>query len=213
MQQRPELQRHLDAIKQSATMNKQALAQYQWQEQQTVSVKGDVKKQQLYQVQMGPDGKPQKTLMGPQEASSDTGCKHGLKHRVVEKKKEEYKDYGEQIADLARSYAQPDPQRLQQAYQQGNLMLGTAGTPNEVRMVIKNYVKPGDTVTLDFDHARKVIRDMQISSYLESPSDAVTISSQYSQLPDGTNHLANMQVNGKSKQLTVTMQNSNYQKM
>jgi hypothetical protein len=67
-------------------------------------------------------------------------------------------------------------------------------------------------MTLDFDSARKVIHDMQIASYLDSPSDTVTISAQYSQLPDGTNHISKMQVNGVTKQLTVTMQNSNYHK-
>jgi hypothetical protein len=212
--QNPELQKHLQAIKQSAAMNKEALARYQWQEQQTVSIKGEVKKQELYQVQMGPNGKPQKTLVGPQDSSdSESGRRRGLKRKIVEKKKEEYKDYAEQIAELARSYAQPDPQRLQEAFQQGNVTLGSGGAPNQVRMVIRNYEKPGDSVTLDFDRARNVIHDMQIASYLASPSDAVTISAQYSQLPDGTNHVSKMQVNGVTKQLTVTMQNSNYQKI
>ena len=43
------------------------------------------------------------------------------------KKKAEYKEYGEQIADLARQYTQPDPDRLQQAYQQGNISLQLGG--------------------------------------------------------------------------------------
>jgi hypothetical protein len=32
-------------------------------------------------------------------------------------------------------------------------------------------------------------------------------------LPDGTNHVSTMQINGVSKNLLVTTQNSNYQKM
>jgi hypothetical protein len=31
-------------------------------------------------------------------------------------------------------------------------------------------------------------------------------------LPDGTNHVSTMQINGVSKELTVTSRNSNYQK-
>jgi len=210
--QNPEVQQRVAAVKQSAAMNKQALSHYTWQEQQTVSIKGDVKKQESFQVQMGPDGKPQKTPLDPQ-AATDSGRKHGLKHKVVEKKTEEYKDYAQEMADLARSYVQPDPQRLQEAFQQGNVAIASGGAPNEVQLVIKNYVKPGDSMTLRFDQARKAIQSMQIQSYLEKPSDAVNISAQLSQLPDGTNHVANMEVNGQSKQLTVAVRNSNYQKM
>jgi hypothetical protein len=52
----------------------------------------------------------------------------------------------------------------------------------------------------------------QNNSYLKDPSDAVTISAQYAQLPDGTNHVATATINGVSKELTINEQNSNYQK-
>ena len=52
-------------IQQSAAANKERLAHYTWQETQTVSLKGEVKGTTLYQVQMGPDGKPQKTDLSP----------------------------------------------------------------------------------------------------------------------------------------------------
>ena len=127
--------------KKSMAANKQALSHYTWQEQQTVSLKGEVKKQQLFQVQNGPDGKPQKTLVGPPpEQQAPSGGE--LKRQVVEKKKEEFKDYAQQIAELAQSYAQPEPGRLQQAFAQGNAMLGSVGVPGEIKLVIHNYVKP-----------------------------------------------------------------------
>ncbi len=211
--QNPELQQRLNEVKQSAAHNKQALAQYSWQEQQTTNIKGDVKKQELFQVRLGPDGKPQKTELEQMPQSSGGGRQHGLKHHVIEKKKGEYQEYGQQIAALAQAYAQPDPERLQQAYQQGNLMLGSAGAPGEVKMVIKNYIKPQDQVTLVFSQSAKAIQSLQISSYLSDPKDAVNIFAQFSQLPDGTNHVSTMQINGVSKQLTVATQNSNYQKM
>jgi hypothetical protein len=211
--QNPQVQERLAEVKQAAAQNKQALAHYTWQEQQTVSIKGEVKKQEMFQVQMGPDGKPQKTPMDPQQPASSEGRKHGLKHHVVEKKTEEFKDYAQQIAALASSYATPDPQKLQEAYQSGNLTIGSGGAPGEVKLLIKNYLKPNDSVTMVFNRAQKGIQSLQIASYLDSPSDAVTISAQFSKLPDGTNHVSSMTVNGVSKQLTVAVQNSNYQKM
>jgi hypothetical protein len=211
--QNPQVQEHLAEIKQSAAQNKQALSQYTWQEQQTISIKGDVKKQQMFQVHMGPDGKPQKTELMQEPSSADGGRKHGLKHHAVEKKKEEFEDYAHSIAALAQSYAQPDPGKLQQASEQGNLMMGSAGAPGEVKMVIKNYVKPNDSVELVFNKEQKAIQSMQISSYLDDPSDAVKILVTFAKLPDGTNHVATTNIDGVKKQLTVVTQNSNYQKM
>ena len=80
----------------------------------TTSIKGEVKKQQLFLVSVGPDGQQQKTPINAQPAAQASGGP--LKRRIVAKKTAEFKDYGEQIADLARQYTQPDPDRLQQAY-------------------------------------------------------------------------------------------------
>ena len=205
MSQNPQLQERVAEIKQAMSLNKQVLAQYTWQEQQTVSVKGEVKKQELFQVHIGPDGQQQKTNLDPDQDSA--GRRHGIKHRI----EEDYENYGKQIAALAQSYAQSDPGRLQQLYEQGNVLLGSAGASNEVKVVIQGYQKPGDSVTLVFNKAQQAIQSLQISSYLNDPQDAVTISAQYAQLPNGPNHVATMIVNGISKQLTVNIQNSNYQ--
>ena len=210
--QDPNLQQKGAQIKEAMAANKQALSHYTWQEQQTVSIKGEVKKQQLFQVQNGPDGKPQKTLVGPPpEQQEPSGGR--LKRHVVEKKKEEFKDYAQQIAELAQSYAQPEPGRLQQAFAQGNAMLGSGGAPGEIKLVIHNYVKPNDTVTMTFNTAENAIQGLEIASYLDDPKDAVNITAQFARLPDGTNHVANMLVNGVSKELTVNIENSNYQKL
>src|SRR5258708_28940554 len=84
--QNPQLQERVTEIKQAAALNKQTLAQYTWQEQQTISIKGNVKKQKLFLVRLGPRGKPTKTEINPQDQTS-SGCKPRFKHRIVEKKK------------------------------------------------------------------------------------------------------------------------------
>jgi hypothetical protein len=211
--QYPELQQKLAAVKEAAAKNKQALAQYAWTERQTISLKGEVKKQTTYEVRLGPDGQPQKTEVAAMPQSSGGRREGRLKEHVKEKKKEEFEEYGQQLAALAHQYAQPDPQRMQQAFQQGNLTLGSAGAPGEIRMVIKNYIKPNDNVTLVFNQQTKALQSLQVASYLKDPKDAVEISAQFAQLPDGTNHVANMIINGVSKKLTVATQNSDYQKL
>jgi hypothetical protein len=206
--QNPALQEKLAAIKQSSAANKQALAHYTWLEQQTISLKGEVKKTQQFQVQMV-NGQQQKTELNPQPAAQPSGGR--LKQRIVEKKTEEFVEYGQQIAALAKQYSQPDPQTLQQAYQQDHISIQPNGSAGTVSLIIKSYLKPNDSVTLVFNEQNKALQGAKVASYLTDPSDAVTVAVQYAKLPDGTNHVATIQVNGVTKQLGVAIQNSNYQ--
>ena len=207
--QNPALQEKLTAIKDSSAANKQALAHYTWLEQQTISLKGEVKKTQQFQVQIGPDGQQQKTELNPQPAPQPSGGR--LRQHVVAKKTDEFEAYGQQIAALGKQYAQLDMQALQQAYQQGNVSMQPDRAAGTVSLIIKSYQKPNDSVTLVFSQQQKAIQSVQVASYLTDPGDAVTIAVQFAKLPDGTNHVATMQVNGVSKQLGVMTQNSMYQ--
>jgi hypothetical protein len=206
--QNPALQEKLAAIKQASAANKQALAHYTWLEQQTISLKGEVKKTQQFQVQMV-NGQQQKTELNPQPPAQPSGGR--LKERIIEKKTEELVAYGQQIAALAKQYAQTDPQALQQAFQQGNISMQPNGSTGTVGLIIKSYLKPNDSVTLVFSEQNKALQSVKVATYLTDPSDAVTVAVQYAKLPDGTNHVATMQVNGVAKQLGVAIQNSNYQ--
>jgi len=205
--QNQQLEEKLMALKQHQEINKQKLAQYTWQETETISIKGEVKDTKVYQVQMV-NGQQQKTEISNQQAQQG-GREGRLKEHVVEKKKEEYQDYGQQIGALAKQYTTPNPEALMQAKQAGNISLvpgnGTAS------LVVKNYVKQGDSITFTLDPQSKQLQDVRVASYLNDPSDAVTISAGFAQLPDGTNHVASTLINGVSKQLTVNEQNSNYQ--
>jgi hypothetical protein len=207
--QNPAMAQKVAEIKQAAAANKQALARYTWQEQQAISLKGEVKKTVSYQVSIGADGQQQKVELGSSAAPPPSGGR--FKQRIVAKKTDEFQQYGQQVAALAKQYTQPDPQLLQQAYQQGNVSIQPGGAPGTVALVIKNYIKPGDSMTLVFDEAQKAIQSLQVSSYLTDPKDAVTMAVQFAKLPSGVNHVATVQIDGVSKQMTVAIQNLNYQ--
>ena len=208
--QNPQLEEKLMALKQNQAANKQKLAQYTWTETETISIKGNVKDTKTYQVQMV-NGQPQKNEVDNQQASSGGGRQGRVKERVIEKKKSEFQEYGEQIGALAKQYTTPNPELLMQAKQAGNISLQPGG--GTVALVIKNYVKPGDSVTLTIDPESRQLQSINVNSYLSDPKDAVTISAQFGQLPDGTNHVTTTMIDGVSKQLTVNDVNSNYQKM
>lgn len=200
-------------VKAALVKNKQQLAQYTWMEQDIISLKGEERKEELFQVRLGPDGKAQKTNLDPAAMSDDERHRHGLKAHIVEKKKEEYKEYADSMKNLMQQYVPPDKSLLDQAYQKGNVMIGPAGVPDELRLVITNYLKPQDSMTLVFDRQKKQLLSIAIASYLDDPSDAVKLNVQFSSLPDGTNHISTLVIDGVSKQLSVTLTNTNYQKL
>ncbi len=84
--QNPELKEKVAELKAQSAQNKQALMQYTWQEQDTISIKGEVKKQNIYQVRLGPDGQPQKTDLNPQppqQAQQPSGRRGRVKEKIV----------------------------------------------------------------------------------------------------------------------------------
>jgi len=208
--QNQELQERVAEMKEAAAKNKQAMVQYTWVEQINISLKGEQKKQEHFQVRLGPDGKPQKTSLDPPAEPTESGGR--LKKHMIEKKKEEYKEYAEQMKALAQQYVPPDREMIQQAYAQGNITLGSvAGAPGELQLVIHNYLKPQDSMTLVFDKTQKELLRLQIASYMDDPKDAMNLTVQFSRLPDGPNHVSSMVIDGVSKQLNIATQNSNYQ--
>ena len=208
MAQSQQVEEKLMAFRQNQAANKQKLAQYTWQETETISIKGEVKDTKVYQVQMA-NGQQQKTEVSNQ-AAQQGGREGRLKKHVVEKKKEEFQEYGRSIGALAKQYTTPNPDALMKAKQAGNISLSPgSGTVN---LVIKDYVKAGDSVTFTIAEQSKQLQSVAVNSYLNDPKDAVKISAQFGQLPDGTNHVASTLINGVSKELTVNDVNSNYQK-
>ena len=204
--QSQQMEQKLAAIQQAQAANQQKLAQYTWQETETIAIKGSVKDTKIYQVQMV-NGQQQKTLVNNEQAQSG-GHESRFKERIIQKETEEYEQYGQQIGALAKQYTTPNPEALMQAKQQGNVSIQPgAGT---VSLVIRNYMKQGDSMTMTISEQTHSPVSLQVNSYLNDPNDAVKISAQFAKLPDGTNHVATTQVDGVSKHLTVTDQNSNY---
>ncbi len=201
-----ELQQKLAALKQSAAANQQRLHKYQWTEVQQVTYKGDTKPQQQFMCQYGPDGKVQKFPMSPQQQPS--GGK--LKQRMVEKKKDEMAQYMDQVKSLLAMYVPPNPQKMQQAMQAGNVSLSRDAGAGLVNLTFKNYEQPGDQMVVAFDPNAKKIVNLNINTYMGETKDAVTLIVDFSSLPDGTNYAEKTVLNVAAKQIVVTTLNTNY---
>ncbi len=205
-----DMQARMMELKESMAKNKAALATYTWKETTTISLKGEVKKVQHYQVREGSDGKPQKTSLDPAQAPQQPQGGR-LKQRVVAKKKEEFEDYAEKMKTTAGMYVPPDKDLIQAAYQKGNVAFAPDG--GNVKITFTNYVKPGDSMTILFDKAKKQISSISIKTYMDDPSDGLTLNVTFDSLPDGTSHVSSTTVDGQSKELVVASVNGDYQKL
>jgi len=203
-----EVQEKLAAVKQAAAENKQKLQQYTWTETTQLTLKGDPKPPTQNSCRYGPDGQIQKTPIGPPPQPPSGGR---MKQRVIEKKKEEMKDYMQDVKGVLAMYVPPDAQRMQQAYQAGNVALNPV--PGAVNLVFTNYAQPGDKMSLTFDTATKKITTLSVDTYMGETKDTVTLQVQMGSLPDGTNYAQQTVLNASAKNLTVTTTNSNYQKL
>jgi len=201
-------------VQESMTVNRLLLAQYKWMEQDTFSVNGSEKKEELYNVQLDANGNPAKIPVNPGAVSPADRQQRGLRGAIKEHKIEEYTDYMRDIQGLVEQYLPLQKDTLQAAYQQGKITIGTVpNMPGEYRVIVANYVKPGDNMTLVMNREQKALVSLSISSYLSNTKDAVTVNAQYATVPGGPNHVATQIINGVSKKLKITVTNVSYQKM
>jgi hypothetical protein len=203
-----ELQQKLAAVKQAAAENKQKLRQYQWIETTQLTLKGDAKPPTKNSCQYGPDGKVQKTTIGPPPEQPSGGR---MKQKIIAKKKAEMKDYMQDVKAVLSMYVPPDPQKMQAAYQAGKVSLNPV--PGAVNLIFTDYAQPSDKMTLTFDTATKKITSLSINTYMGEEKDAVTLQVTMGNLPDGTSYEQQTVLNATAKQLVVTTTNSNYQKL
>jgi hypothetical protein len=203
-----DLQEKVAAAKEAAAQNQQKLHQYQWTETTKLTLKGDEKPPTLAMCQYGPDGKVQKTEMGPSPAPPSG---RRMKQKIVEKKTGEMKEYMGQVKNLLGMYVPPDPQRMQAAFQAGKVSLTLASGGGPAQIVFKDYAQPGDQMTLSFDTAAKKISAVNVNTYMDEPKDVVTLGVKFSSLPDGTSFPEQTVLDATAKKLQVTTTNSGYQ--
>ncbi len=202
-----ELQQKVAAVKQSAAENQQKLHQYQWTETTQLTLKGDAKSPTQAMCQYGPDGKVQKTPLGPPPAPPSGGR---MKQKIVANKKEEMQDYMGQVKSLLALYVPPDPQRMQQAFQSGKASVIPNASSGVAQIAFKDYAQPGDQFTLSFNAAAKKISSVNVNTYMDDPKDTVTLAVQFASLPDGTNYAEKTVLDATAKKLVVTTTNSGY---
>ena len=204
-----EVQQKLAAGMQSAAHNQQALRSYSWIEKVELSHKGEVKNTAVNSCRYGPDGKVQKTPIVQPEPPQK---KRGLRGKIVEKKTGEMKAELEAAVALVHHYVPPDAGQMQVVMNAGTASLAQAG-PGALVLKFPGYDRAGDSLSLTFDSAAKVLRQMDVSTYLDDPQSPVTLKVALQSLPGGVNYPGSVVLGMPARQIEVRVTNSTYQKL
>ena len=207
--QAQDIQQKLAAAKQAAALNQKALRSYSWLEKTELSLKGEVKNTKVDMCKYGPDGKIQKTaVVEPAPAKK----KRGLRGKVVAKKTGEMKEELEAAVALVQQYVPPSPDLMQVVMNAGTASLSQAG-PGFAALKFPGYVKTGDALTLTFESAVKTLHQIDVTTWLDEPENAVTLKVTMQAMPDGISYPGSIVFALPKRQLEVKITKSNYQKL
>ncbi len=196
------------ALKANIETSKIILRQYQWIQTTTVSMNGDVKSTKVERCYYGADGSLQKVEISDEQAPQRQGL---LFRRIKEQKKEEMTDYMKSAVALVKSYVPPSSSLIQNCKDNGNVSLQPL-SGGRARIVLKNYIKPGDTYAIELNLHDNRPLGLRVSTYVNDPSDVVSMNAEMGRLDNGTTYTSLITLNAESKGMTVTVKNSGYQR-
>ena len=206
--QQEELEQQVAALKTEVAASQAALHQYEWIETTVISINGEEKARTEKQCYYGADGVLQKVDVGPVPEEEH---KRGIRGRIAEKKKAEMTDYMKSAVALVKTYVPPDPAKLQAVRDAGDVTIQPKDG-NRVRLAFANYEKPGDSLAIEVDLSTHKPTGISVATYLDGPSDAVTMGVIMSTLEDGTVYPSTTTLDAQAKNLVVTTTNSGYRK-
>jgi len=201
------VEQRVAALKQSIAESHARLRRYEWIETTIISVKGEEKDRKEQRCYYGADGKVQKVLLSDEKAAAPSGGR--LKKKIVANKTSEMKDYMESAATLIHRYVPPDPTDIDSAKKREKVAI-KPGQGGRVRLEFTDYIQPGDVMDVDVDATANALVGVNVNSYVDKPDDAVTLAVGFAALPDGASYNPQITLDAKSKNITVTIQNSGH---
>ena len=78
---------------------------------------------------------------------------------------------------------------------------------------MKEYLKAGDSLTLDLDPATNRLLGVGVNTYLDKPEDVVTLAVQMNTLADGAFYAAQTTLDATAKNIKVVITNSGHKPM
>jgi hypothetical protein len=115
--------------------------------------------------------------------------------------------------ELVHSYVPPAPGLIQQSINAGKLGMQLLEPGRRVRLNFGDYLKPGDSLGVDIELPTNRLMAVAVTSYLDSPADAIALNVTMSMLPDGTIYAERSSLDAKAKGLNVTVENTGHRRI
>ena len=195
-------QKFAQAMKQNAI----ALRQYTWKSQTQIRKEGEVKSTRLYSSRYAADGSIVQLLLEEHSASLP---KFGIRGMVAKKKKAEAQELIEGLQKLAKSYGELPPAKMQEFMAGAKVSLETNAAQPLLRLEGANVLQPGDSMIIWVDANSRRQRRIEINSSFEAKP--VRIVTEFKDLPQGPTYMARSVVDYPHEELTLTMENFEYE--
>ena len=190
-------------VTQARQANAALMRQYSWTSRTEVINQGQVKDLRLDAVTYGPGGQLQRTVMNDQSAPLPFGF---LRRRIAEIERQKVEEYLTGLRDLLEQYTLPTAGKVQDF-----MSRATATGPDAsglFEMTGQNVVYAGDTFSLWVNPRTRHVQRIQVSTTFQG--DPVSLTATFKTLPSGLNHVAFAEVIVPAKQLSVQVQNFDY---
>jgi hypothetical protein len=190
--------------------NTAKLKQYTYMQKTQVYFKGELRTTKLSQVHF--DSTTGERIVVPMnsgdaEQQPEQGRGGRLRARIVEKKRDEMKEYVERLVGLLHQYLPPNPDRIKAAMPRAEITPPEGGS---AKIVLSDYLKPGDKETFAIGTESKRLEQIAISSSLDD--DPVSFTVNFARLPDDTNYPSATTIQSQAKGLEIRVSTSDYHK-
>ena len=183
--------------------NAKLLSQYTCKQRTEIIYKGESRLVRLSQVRFDPDGGRQLTSI----SESGGEQKSGFGSRLVNLKRAEIREYATRLSALVERYFPVSPAKLREALP--TMQLGQS--PIGLSLDFKDYVKPGDKLSLVVDVASRKLVRVELNTSLDK--DPFTASTRMANLPDGPTYPEQTRIDVPSKQLEIRISEFDFLKL
>jgi hypothetical protein len=192
-----------DAYKESSGKNAAQLRQFSWDMRVALTVKGEAKAPQVYQMRFDRDGTLQKTLMtAPAPEKKQRGIVRG---KIAEGKKEEFKEFIAELGDVVKDYTAPSAGTMMDFFSKAKYVALPDGT---TRASSTGFLKSGDSVEFQVDTATG--QPGKYGFMTKAGGDPVTGVVEYDRVKDGPLYAARVSLSVPAKEMTAVVETFNY---
>jgi len=202
-----EIQENINLIKQNFTSSQASIKKYSWIETTTTFLNGEQKSVAQNQCYYDVSGNLVKVPTGATTQAKTPG---GIRGRIAANKKEDIEAYIEKAKTQIKAYIPPQPSKLQEIYASGRVEIKVLDPGKKFELDFFDYIKTDDLLAIQVDFVNKALMEYNINTYMDSPSDAVSLDVTFQNLPDGTLYSGHITFNAPSKKLKIVMVNSGY---